>query len=297
MILALIRTNFVTQTGSGGWGGGGEKAECPVRCSQTEAGAPFGAFRWTDPPLVDRRELTCVSISSHRPLLSSRPVETGQDVAAGDAAFRTRSRQADSEPELSPFQADPVSRAIRTGANQNRPLEASWGGPRSFGSAPLLRFRLPTRRSTLASVASPIPPVSRTDQLVPVSARSRKDRTTRLDPTPRPVARAWRRLSVVRVSPEGAVRTRSEVAVNSVQFRIRCTSWTMRVEPKLLPHRPGWRALSGTVTSKDAGISAVKRFSQRHRVIPEPFSLPPASVRLSPRNPPFMHTVVHILHR
>jgi hypothetical protein len=44
----------------------------------------------------------------------------------------------------------------------------------------------------------------------------RRDRATRLNLTPWPVARIRCRLPVVRVSPEGAVRTRSEVAVNSV---------------------------------------------------------------------------------
>jgi hypothetical protein len=45
---------------------------------------------------------------------------------------------------LPPFHADPVARALGSGANRNRLTEASWGGPRSFGSEPLPRCpRLP----------------------------------------------------------------------------------------------------------------------------------------------------------
>lgn len=202
-----------------------KKQNAPSGAARPKSAHLSGHSRRTDPPLVDRRELTCVSISSHRPLRSLRPVETGRSGAAGDAAFRTRCRQADSAPELSPFHADPVARAIRSWC-QSEPSSR-----RPVGVAP--------ESSALhhCSVSVPRPEGRRSVRLPRRLARfperpcrspwpvaPRRDHSTRLDLTPPPVARIRCRLSVVRVSPEGAVRTRSEVAVNSVLLRFRCVS-------------------------------------------------------------------------
>jgi hypothetical protein len=131
--------------------------------------------------------------------------------------FGTRCRQADSAPKLSPFHADPVARAIRSWCQSEPPSQ------RPVGVAP--------DPSALhhCSVSVPRPEGRHSVRLPrrlarfperpcrsPWSVDPRGDRSTRLDLTPRPVSRIWCRLSVVRVSPEGAVRTRSEVAVNSV---------------------------------------------------------------------------------
>ncbi len=201
----------------------GEKAECPVRRSQTEVGAPFGALK-ADRSTTGRS----TGINLHLDQFTSPVAFTSSSRnwpvwRGGRCRFSgTRCRQADSAPELSPFHADPVARA---GANQNRPLGGQLGWPqilRLCTTAPSpcpdpkvdTRFGLPRRiaRFPERPCRSPWP-------LAP-----RRDRSTRLNLTPWPVARIRCRLSVVRVSPEGAVRTRSEVAVNSVLFQFRCVS-------------------------------------------------------------------------
>lgn len=131
--------------------------------------------------------------------------------------FGTRCRQADSAPELSPFHADPVSRAIRSWCqsepSSRRPVGVA-PDPSALHHCPVSVLRPEGRhsvRSPRRLVRFPERPCRSPWPLAP-----RRDHATRLDLTPRPVARIRCRLSVVRVSPEGAVRTRSEVAVNSV---------------------------------------------------------------------------------
>lgn len=89
---------------------------------------------------------------------------------------------------------------------------------------------------------------------------------------------------------------RSEVAVNTVRDptslspRERCGLG--RSPP---PHRSGWRALSGTRISKYVSKPLVKGYFEKHRVIPETFSLPPGFLPSSTRYPPFMHSDAHRL--
>ncbi len=204
----------------------GEKQNAPSGAARPKSAHLSGHSRRTDPPLVDRRELTCISISSHRPLRSPRPVETGRCGAAGDAAFRGHvAGKPTPHPSCHRFTLTRLPEPSEAGANQNRPLGGQLGWPqilRLCTTAPSpcpdpkvdTRFGLPRRiaRFPERPCRSPWP-------LAP-----RRDRSTRLNLTPWPVARIRCRLSVVRVSPEGAVRTRSEVAVNSVLFQFRCVS-------------------------------------------------------------------------
>jgi hypothetical protein len=158
-------------------------------------------------------------------LRSPRPVETGRCGAAGDAAFRTRCRRADSAPELSPFHADPVARVVRswcqTELMSRRPVGVA-PDPSALHHCSVSVSRPEGRHSVRLPRRLARFPERPCRSPWPLDPRG--DRSTRLDLTPWPVARIRCRLSVVRVSPEGAVRTRSEVAVNSVLFQFRCTS-------------------------------------------------------------------------
>jgi hypothetical protein len=81
--------------------------ECPGWCGLLTLAHPPGQLKWTDPPLVDLRALTFVSISLHRP---SRHLERcrGGRCRFSDTAPVTRRRTV-----LSPNHADPVARAIK----------------------------------------------------------------------------------------------------------------------------------------------------------------------------------------
>ncbi len=131
--------------------------------------------------------------------------------------FGTRRRQADSVPEMSPIHADPVARVITMWLQSKSSHWAPVGVAPGVLTLHHCSVSVP-RPEGRHSVRLPHRLVRFPERLrrSPWSFVPRRDRSTRFDLTPRPVARIRCRLPVVRVSPEGAVRTRSEVAVNSV---------------------------------------------------------------------------------
>ena len=195
-----------------------EKAECPVQRSQTEVGAPFGAFK-ADRSTTGRStgiNLRLDQFTSPVAFTSSSRNWTlwssGRCRFSGHAAGKPTADPSCHQFTLTrlpvPFegwcQSEPSSRrpvgvAPDLSALHHCPVSVLRPEGRHSVRSPRRLVRFPER-----PCRSPWP-------LAP-----RRDRSTRLDLTPRPVARIRCRLSVVRVSPEGAVRTRSEVAVNSV---------------------------------------------------------------------------------
>ena len=202
----------------GGGSSWAEKAECPVRRSQTEVGAPFGAFK-ADRSTTGRSTgislrldqftspVAFTSSSRNWALWSS-----GRCRFSGHAAGKPTAHPSCHQFTLTrlpvPFegwcQSEPLS-CMPVGVACNRRVlhHCSVFAPRPEGRQ---AARLPHRLARFPERAcrSSWPHVPR------------GDRSTRLDLAPRPVARCRCRLPVVRVSPGGAVRTRSEVAVNSV---------------------------------------------------------------------------------
>ena len=185
-IPAWRRSPCIFRAGAGLCGGSGrcpEKAECPVRCSQTEVGAPFGAFK-VDRSTTGRSTginlrldqftspVAFTSSSRNWPLWRSGRCRFSGHVASKLTTY----------PSCHQFTLTRLPVPLKVGANQNRPAERQLGWHPMFGSAPLLRFRAPTRRPTLDPVASPTRPTSRTTLQIPVAACSPKGPCDSVEP-------------------------------------------------------------------------------------------------------------------
>lgn len=76
-------------------------------------------------------------------------------------------------------------------------------------------------------------------------------------------------------------------------LRSRCASSAVWAGPKPHPHRPGWRALTGTTNSKDGVKPQVKRYFRTHRVIHQVSWLPPGNLGRPHASPLFVHRDTH----
>jgi hypothetical protein len=176
--------------------------------------------------------------------------------------------------------------------------EASWGGPRSVGSVPLLRDPRADSRLPVCPVASPARParLRRADRHAPAGLRLR--RLTRRPGLTRRLRSCLLRTPTPRCPRQLALpRTRSRWPVylscsDPARRRRRCglDADRSRSPP---PHRPGALALFGTMLSKYAGKPQVKRYFPTHRVIPGTFRLPPGFLHSSTPSPPFVHREPH----
>ena len=198
-----------------------EKAESPSRVAGLRQQHLLGLLKWTGPPHVERWVLTFISTCSHRP--SRFP----KGIAAGDAAFRTRLPVARPVARYVTFTLTRFPVPLVLVPCETALAEASWGGPRSVGSTPLLRCPRTTRKSPVDPIASPFDLVAQSVRQTAVfDARPGGRSSTRFDLTPDTVARAASRLvdsGRPRADPPESGFTRrcrefAEVAVNSVLF-------------------------------------------------------------------------------
>ena len=162
--------------------------------------------------------------------------------------------------------------------------EASWGGPRSVGSVPLLRCPAVDLRLPVDPVASPTRPVrprrSRPDTPQQVSVSDGYP-SARSDPTPSqlPAPDADSPLPPETcVSREPGLRWPVNLSCSDPAVRRERCGLDARPKSKPPPHRPGAHALFGTMLSKYVTKPQVKRYFPNHRVIPETFPLPPGFV-------------------